>query len=98
MSLRLELDDELERKFRELAMRKFGYSKGSLLKASEVAISHWVSEEGKKPIKKVKDPIKLIEGILSEYKGKYSSVELQHEATKIWAERAMHYKKKRSGR
>ncbi len=95
MSLRLELDEELEKKFRELAMRKFGYSKGSLLKASEVAVSRWISEEEKKPIKKVKDPIKLIEGILSEYKGKYTSVQLQHEASKIWAESAMHYKKKK---
>ena len=92
MSLRLELDEELEKKFRELAMRKFGYSKGSLLKASTVAVSQWVRQNDVKH-KKVDDPVGLITGILKDVKGK-SSVELQHEASKIWAERAMHYKKK----
>ena len=54
-----------------------------------------IPRKKKRPIKKVKDPIKLIKGILSEYKGKYTSVELQHEASKIWAESAMRYKKKK---
>ncbi len=87
MSLRLEIDEELERKFRELAMREFGYGKGSLRKASEVAIFEWVKQQGRAPIKKVSDPIKLIEGGLARYKGKMTSVELQHEASKIWAKK-----------
>ena len=88
MSLRLEIDKELEKRFRETAMREFGYGKGSLKKASEIAISKWVIERSKRPIKEVKDPITLVKGILSKYKGKYTSVELQHEATKIWAKKA----------
>lgn len=87
MSLRLELDEGLERKFRETAMREFGYEKGSLKKASEIAISKWVNERSKRPAKEVDNPIKLIKGVLSEYRGKYTSVELQHEAAKIWAKK-----------
>jgi hypothetical protein len=32
------LDEDLEKEFRELAMKKFGYSKGSIKKATESAI------------------------------------------------------------
>lgn len=88
MSLRLEMDEELERKFRETAMREFGYRKGSLRKASESAIRKWVNERSKRPIKEVDNPIELIKGIMSKYRGRYTSVELQHEATKIWAKKA----------
>lgn len=87
MSLRLEIDEELERKFRELAMREFGYGKGSLRRASESAIANWVREQSRSPLKKVSDPIKLIEGGLSAHKGKRTSVELQHETTRIWAKK-----------
>ena len=83
MVLKLEFEKELENKFRELAMRKYGFSKGALTKASQEAIKKWIREEsGQLP--KVKDPIKLIEGVLSHLKGKYTSVELQHEASKLW--------------
>ncbi len=58
MSLRLEIDEELERKFRETAMHEFGYGKGSLKKASEMALMKWVSERSRKPIKKEDNPIK----------------------------------------
>lgn len=91
MSLRLELDEDLEQKFREAAMRRYGYSKGSLLKASTVAVSQWVRQNETK--RKVDDPVSLIKGGLKGVKGK-SSVGLQHEAARIWAERAMHYKKR----
>jgi hypothetical protein len=33
---------EIEEKFRRLAMRKFGYGKGSLSKALEVALRQWI--------------------------------------------------------
>jgi len=33
---------EVEKKFRELAMKKFGYGKGSLSKALEEALRHWI--------------------------------------------------------
>lgn len=97
MSLRVELDRDLEKRFREVAMRRFGYSKGAIKKATEVAIKQWSEmsvEERVKPTR-IQNPIKLIEGSLSHLKGKKSSVQLQHETMKIWAERAWHYKNKR---
>jgi len=87
MSLRVEVESSIERDFREKAMRVYGYSKGSIKKATEAAMKQWSdSIEIMKPEKKVKDPVKLIEGMLSHLKGKMTSVELQHEAMKIWAE------------
>ena len=44
MVLKFELDKDLERRFRESAMRKYGYSKGSLKKASEDAIKDWLKK------------------------------------------------------
>ena len=32
----------------------------------------------------VKDPFRLVEGVLGHLRGKTTSVELQHEAPKIW--------------
>lgn len=87
MSIRLEIDETLEKRFREAAMKEFGYQKGSITKASELAIKNWIRSRERNPIKKVSDPIKLIEGSLSKYKGKITSVELQHESTKIWAKK-----------
>ena len=58
------------------AMREFGYGKGSLKKASEEAFSKWLRERNNRPVKNVKDPIKLIKGGLSNYKGKMTSVQL----------------------
>ncbi len=84
MVLKLVLDKKLEEKFREKAMRKYGFGKGSLKEAGEIAIEHWVKEEKEEKLPRVKDPIKLIEGKLSHLKGKYTSVELRHEASKLW--------------
>lgn len=83
MVLKLEFEKEFENKFRELAMKKYGFAKGSLKKASTEAIKKWVKEESDQ-LPKVKDPFKLVEGIFSHLKGKYTSVELQHEAIKLW--------------
>ncbi len=33
----------IEEKFRALAMKKFGYGKGSISKALEEAVSHWIT-------------------------------------------------------
>ena len=44
MSLKVDLDRDLERKFRQLAMKRFGYSKGSLKKATHYAIELWTRE------------------------------------------------------
>ena len=83
MSLRLELN-ELEKKFREVAMRRFNYSKGALKKASEEALKRWIAEQQEIP--KSENPLGLIEGILEKFKGKASSIELQHSVSKLWAE------------
>lgn len=36
------VSEELEKKFRKLDMEKFGYGKGSLSKALEEALRHWI--------------------------------------------------------
>ena len=40
--IRLQVKEELEKKFREAAMRRFGYGKGSLSRAAEEAIRKWL--------------------------------------------------------
>lgn len=81
MSLRLELEG-LEGKFREAAMKKYGYSKGALTKAAKEALQRWVAEQKDIPVSN--NPFSLIEGILKEWKGKVTAVGLQHEASKLW--------------
>lgn len=83
MPLRVQIDQKLERKFRELAMKKFGYTKGSLSKAAEEAFIQWTSTLGAEKLSFEEDPIEAIDGLLSDID--INSVELQHEATKIWA-------------
>ena len=80
MSLRIELE-ELEQKFRESAMKKYGYEKGSLKKAAKEAIRRWIREQDEIPV--VDEPFALIEGILEKWKGKTTAVEMQH-AKKLW--------------
>ena len=86
MSLRVELDRELEKKFREAAMKRFGYSKGSIKKATEMAIKNWSEKEiTTRPTKKKgKSGVDLIVGGLAHLRGKKTSVELQHDAKKLW--------------
>ena len=86
MVLKVELEEELEQKFRETAMKKFGHRKGSLQRATKEALSIWTLQQSSK-VPKVDDPFKLVRGMLNELKGKTTSVELQHEATKIWAKK-----------
>ena len=86
MVLKIELDKEIEHRFREAAMKKYGYKKGSLQKATHEAVSSWFMQQSTR-VPKVKDPFKLVRGMLSDLKGKTTSVELQHEATKLWAKK-----------
>jgi hypothetical protein len=42
--IRGSISPELENKFREMAMKKFGYGKGSLSKALEEALYIWIND------------------------------------------------------
>jgi histone H3/H4 len=76
-------------------MKKFGYTKGALSLAAEKALLEWsdnelADEEVRRLIKDagIGSVVSEIEGILKHVKGK-TSVELQHEASKIRAKRAL---------
>ena len=84
MSLRLEIENNLEKKFRKAAMEAHGYEKGSLKKAAEEAFELWINMGKQNGIKEIENPVKLIEGIFSSLKGNYTSVQLQHEAKGLW--------------
>ena len=86
MVLKVELEKELEHKFREAAMRKYGYQKGALQKATKEALNDWVRQQPTK-VPKVDDPFKLVRGILGHLKGKKTPVQLQHEAKYLWAKK-----------
>ncbi len=82
MSLRLEIDKELERKFRELAMRRYGFTKGSIKKAAEMAIKRWTetAEVGKKEKNdSIAKSLKLLETGIKMGKFKFKSRDELHE-------------------
>lgn len=92
MGIKVELDQDLEREFRELAMRRFGYSKGSIKKATETAIRQWTATEsntkGSTPRQREqgregKSAVDLLVGLLKSAKHKSSVVE-QHEIKGLW--------------
>lgn len=84
MGLRVQLTEETEKKFREAAMRRHGYGKGALSKAAEDAFQKWIASAKEVP-QFEGDPVKAIEGILSDVK--MGSVELQHSAKRLWLEK-----------
>ena len=81
MALRVNVDEELENRFREAAMRKFGFSKGALSHAAEEAIRLWLASTSRGRFDG--DPVEAIDGILSDIK--IDSVKMQHLASKIWS-------------
>ncbi len=85
--MRIKIDANLEREFREMAMKRFGYGKGSLSKAAEEAILNWLSSVRDEGLTFDADPVEAIDGLLSEIE--LDSVRLQHEATKIWISRVL---------
>ena len=85
MVLKNILDKGLERRFREVAMKKYGFSRGAIKQASMDAFRRWLNEEDSNFVSKEKDIFKLIEGKMKHLRGKYTSVQLQHEAVKLWA-------------
>ncbi len=80
--LRLQLRSDLERRFRETAMRRFGFGRGALTRAAEQAFERWLST-AKENVRFEGDPVKAIDGILGDLK--LNSVELQHSAKGVWA-------------
>ena len=81
--IKAKIDSRLELRFRELAMRKFGYSKGAISRAVEEAILRWISLAEEGSISFEGDPVEVIDGILSDIN--MGSVELQHVIKDIWA-------------
>ena len=87
MSLRVQINPKVEEKFREAAMKRFGYGKGALSKAAEEAILKWLSTTEKEPANFEGDPVKAIEGLLKHVN--VDSVTLQHETQKLWAKKVL---------
>ena len=83
MTLRVQINKQLEQKFREFAMKKFGYSKGALSKAAEEAFIQWTLTQEKEKLSFNEDPVEAIDGLLSNVN--IDSVTLQHEAQQLWA-------------
>jgi len=81
--MRLQIKEELERKFREAAMRRFGYGKGSLSRAAEEALQKWLISVDTGNLVFEGDPLEALDGLLSGVD--LDSVELQHLVTKKWA-------------
>jgi hypothetical protein len=82
--LRLQVREDLEKRFRETAMRRFGFGKGALTRAAEQAFERWLST-AKENVRFEGDPMKAIDGILGEMK--MNSVELQHSVRRAWAKK-----------
>ena len=90
-SIKVRLSEETEKEFREAAMRHFGFRKGALSLAAERALSDWARKDRERGtiVTSIGDPVSAIEGLLPHVKK--GSVELQHEARKIRARRALHH-------
>jgi hypothetical protein len=80
--LRFQVKEELERKFREAAMKRFGYRKGALSRAAEEALQKWLASISMEEEVFRGDPVKAIEGLLADVN--LDSVELQHLVKKMW--------------
>jgi hypothetical protein len=87
MSLRVQINPKVKEKFREAAMKRFGYGKGALSKAAEEAILKWLSTTEKEFINFEGDPVKAIERLLKDVN--VDSVTLQHETQKVWAKKVL---------
>jgi len=87
--IKVQVSDLVEKKFRQAAMKRFGYVKGALSLAAEKALLEWSDKElTREEVSRIIHDagiggiVSEIEGILKHVKGK-TSVELQHEASKI---------------
>lgn len=80
--LRFQVKEELERKFREAAMKRYGYGKGALSRAAEEALQKWLASISTEEEVFRGDPVKAIDGLLADIN--LDSVELQHLVKKMW--------------
>ena len=80
--IRANVDEGLEKKFRELARKRFGYGKGSLSRAVKEAILMWISMVEREEIEFRGDPVEILDGLLSHIE--INSVELQHKIKEMW--------------
>jgi len=80
--LRFQIKEELEKKFRETAMKRFGYGKGALTRAAEEALQKWLASISMEEEMFKGDPVKAIDGLLADVN--LDSVELQHLVKKMW--------------
>jgi len=76
-TIKVEVDDDLAKRFRKKAMEKYGYKKGSVKKALEGLMEEFTRKTSEKP-----DWSSLRGTLREEYKG-LSSVELQHSIWRI---------------
>jgi len=74
--LRFQVKEELERKFREAAMKRFGYGKGALSRAAEEALQKWLASTITEGEAFEGDPVEAIDGLLADVN--LDSVKLQH--------------------
>lgn len=81
--IRLQVKEELEKKFREAAMKRFGYRKGSLSRAAEEALQKWLAFTSVEDFVFKGNPVESLEGLLADVD--LDSVELQHIVTKKWS-------------
>ena len=84
-SIKVYISDDVEKRFRKLAMKLYGYGRGALSIAAEKALNEWIARvsEAVEVVGLLDDPVEAIYGMLSHVKK--SSVELQHEARRIRA-------------
>lgn len=77
-TIKVEVDEDLARRFRRKAMEKYGYKRGSVKKAMEGLMKEFAApESSEKP-----DWGSLVGAIKNDYKG-MTSVELQHSIWRI---------------
>jgi len=76
-TIKVEVDDELARRFRKKAMEKYGYKKGSVKKALEGLMEEFTRRSSEKA-----DWSTIRGALRGEYKG-LGSVELQHSIWRI---------------
>lgn len=87
--IKVYVSNKIEERFRQLAMMIYGYGRGSISRAAEDAFLRWITQH-EASLKKVgipEDPVNAIRGMLANVKK--SGVELQHEARRIRAAKAI---------